>query len=91
MEYKVQGQPAIKPRLIIHGGAGNIQPEKFTSERYAEYRDALLGIVRAPSTPLFSGFSGDSPPDHSVTIRGEASRLTRHVARGPRFPTQNVT
>ena len=48
MEYKVQGQLAIKPRLIIHGGAGNIQPDKFTPERYAAYRKALLTIVRAP-------------------------------------------
>ena len=49
MEYKVQSQQAIKPRLIIHGGAGNIQPDKFTPERYAEYRKALLTIVRVPS------------------------------------------
>ena len=48
MEYKVQGQQAIKPRLIIHGGAGNIQPDKFTPERYAQYREALLNIVRGP-------------------------------------------
>ncbi|KAK3901911.1 hypothetical protein C8A05DRAFT_15977, partial [Staphylotrichum tortipilum] len=35
----------IQPRLIIHGGAGNITPSTLTPERYAEFRAALLTIV----------------------------------------------
>ncbi|KAI1323882.1 L-asparaginase precursor [Xylariaceae sp. FL0255] len=35
----------VKPRLIIHGGAGNIRRENMSAERYQEYRDALIGIV----------------------------------------------
>lgn len=63
MEYKVQGQQAIKPRLIIHGGAGNIQPDKFTPERYAAYRKALLTIVRGPPpTSLITRFGVVSYP-----------------------------
>ncbi|KAI1494861.1 nucleophile aminohydrolase [Biscogniauxia mediterranea] len=46
MEYKQQQQqPAPKPRLIIHGGAGNISRKTMTQEQYAEYRTALLEIV----------------------------------------------
>lgn len=50
MEYKPQpaSSPTLKiqPRLIIHGGAGNITPATLTPERYAEFRTALLTIVR---------------------------------------------
>lgn len=35
----------IQPRLIIHGGAGNIRRENYPSEKYAAYRNALLAIV----------------------------------------------
>lgn len=47
MEYKRQGQSAsTSPRLIIHGGAGNIQPATLPPEKYTAYREALLTIVR---------------------------------------------
>ncbi|KAK4147382.1 nucleophile aminohydrolase [Dichotomopilus funicola] len=48
MEYK-RPQPAspdkTQPRLIIHGGAGNITPANLTSDSYAEFRTALLTII----------------------------------------------
>lgn len=50
MEYKQQPRhiaTLVKPRLIIHGGAGNITPEKLGPEKYEQYRRALLTIVRA--------------------------------------------
>ncbi len=52
MEYKSQHQtkPIIKPRLIIHGGAGNIKPSTVPPEKWAAYRAALLDIVSATST-----------------------------------------
>ncbi|KAK1995233.1 asparaginase [Colletotrichum falcatum] len=60
MEYKRQ-QPAafkVKPRLIIHGGAGNIKPSNLAPPEYEEYRRALLTIVGKTSayqtTPLAS-------------------------------------
>ncbi|KAF4122085.1 L-asparaginase [Geosmithia morbida] len=34
----------IKPRIIIHGGAGNIQRGVFPPEEYAKYRSALIKI-----------------------------------------------
>lgn len=48
MEYKRQSErntTQVKPRLIIHGGAGNITPENLGPEKYKQYRDALLTIV----------------------------------------------
>ncbi|KAK4043322.1 nucleophile aminohydrolase [Parachaetomium inaequale] len=47
MEYKRQqpSPPKLQPRLIIHGGAGNITPATLTPERYAEFRAALLTII----------------------------------------------
>jgi L-asparaginase len=49
MEYRkqpvVEAGVHIQPRLIIHGGAGNIQRSNFPAEKYAAYRDALLSIV----------------------------------------------
>jgi len=50
MEYKRQepSPPRVQPRLIIHGGAGNITPATLTPERYAKFRTALLTIVWLP-------------------------------------------
>lgn len=55
MEYSVQSLPAatIRPRLIIHGGAGNILRENYPAERYQEYRKVLLEIVRPRPTREF--------------------------------------
>lgn len=55
MEYKrasspeSQQQVKFKPRLIIHGGAGNIPSrDKMLPETYAAYRKSLLTIVGWP-------------------------------------------
>jgi L-asparaginase len=47
MEYaeKNHGAWRFKPRLIIHGGAGNILRDKVSPEKYEAYRHALLTIV----------------------------------------------
>lgn len=47
MEYaeKKQHQGHFKPRLIIHGGAGNILRDKVSPEKYQAYKNALLNIV----------------------------------------------
>ena len=37
----------MQPRLVIHGGAGNIQTrENYPKDKYEIYRTALLSIVR---------------------------------------------
>jgi L-asparaginase len=56
MEYKSQHkaqQPRITPRLIIHGGAGNIKPSTVPPEKYAAFRAALLEIVSGRRNPHF--------------------------------------
>ncbi|KAI1847495.1 hypothetical protein JX266_006347 [Neoarthrinium moseri] len=57
MDYKPQVS-TVKPRLIIHGGAGNIRPETMSPEKYAQYREALLTIVSQTdaymNTPVYS-------------------------------------
>ena len=47
MDYKQQqsAPPTTKPRLIIHGGAGNVTPASVTPELYREFRNTLLTIV----------------------------------------------
>ena len=55
MEYKRQiPEPRNAPRLIIHGGAGNITPASLPPNKYTAYREALLTIVRylPPVTPI---------------------------------------
>lgn len=65
MEYRQQqqqhsvsdSQVKIQPRLIIHGGAGNILRSNFPADKYAAYRASLLSIVSfspslSKSTPI---------------------------------------
>lgn len=57
MEYKPQpsttsGHVRVQPRLIIHGGAGNITPASLGPELYAAYRSSLLTIVSKAHTYL---------------------------------------
>lgn len=54
MEYKPQQSPGfrVQPRLIIHGGAGNITPASLGPELYAAYRSSLLTIVSKTHTYL---------------------------------------
>jgi L-asparaginase len=51
MDYKPQqlAPPTVKPRLIIHGGAGNITPASLSPDRYKEFRDSLLTIASSPN------------------------------------------
>ncbi|KAF3761245.1 hypothetical protein M406DRAFT_52630 [Cryphonectria parasitica EP155] len=72
MEYKrAQHLPppapvkVIKPRLIIHGGAGNIKPTNLTPERYQAVRKSLLGMIAKThgymSTPKSPSSVSSSP------------------------------
>ncbi|KAI5276014.1 N-terminal nucleophile aminohydrolase [Aureobasidium subglaciale] len=41
-----------KPRIIIHGGAGNITRSNLTKDAYQAYRSALLSILHASNALL---------------------------------------
>ncbi|KAL3421833.1 L-asparaginase precursor [Phlyctema vagabunda] len=45
MEYKSQPSAKIAPRLIIHGGAGNILPTNLPPAKYKLYQKSLLTIL----------------------------------------------
>lgn len=45
MDYKPQSKPTITPRLVIHGGAGNILPANLPPQKYQQYHDSLLRIL----------------------------------------------
>jgi len=45
MEYKKPPSSSITPRLIIHGGAGNILPSNLPPQKYKAYHDSLLRIL----------------------------------------------
>ncbi|OLN86358.1 putative isoaspartyl peptidase/L-asparaginase [Colletotrichum chlorophyti] len=77
MEYKRPSPEAlrVKPRLIIHGGAGNIKPSNLAPPEYEGYRRALLMIVAKTNhymtTPRAN--TGKSPSaletaTHAVTL-----------------------
>lgn len=60
----------IKPCVIIHGGAGNITPEKLGIDGYRKYKDALVEIVRETSqymrTPV--------PPEEDEDLKHSAPK-----------------
>ena len=45
----------VKPRLIIHGGAGNIDRRNLLPDTYADYANKLLSINSATSYRLDHG------------------------------------
>jgi L-asparaginase len=49
-----KSDPKIKPRIIIHGGAGNITPDNLPPPQLARYRRSLLKILIASNKYLHS-------------------------------------
>ncbi|KAJ1328228.1 L-asparaginase [Microdochium nivale] len=63
MEYKQHRQHVkTKPRLIIHGGAGNIGLSMPPS-RYEQYKTALLTIVAKTNTYMNNPIPNDNAPN----------------------------
>ncbi|KAK4198782.1 putative L-asparaginase [Triangularia verruculosa] len=56
MEYKpIPPSPhRFRPRVIIHGGAGNITPETLPPDLYSQYRESLLTIITKTHDYMFS-------------------------------------
>ncbi|KAL9638144.1 MAG: hypothetical protein Q9164_001738 [Protoblastenia rupestris] len=69
------------PRLIIHGGAGNITPTNLPSAHWAPYKANLLRIYHDTNRSLQNGVSALDAATHAVftrdgTIELEASVMT---------------
>jgi len=75
MEYK-QSKPSIKPRLIIHGGAGNILPSNLPPLKYKAYHDSLLQILA--DTHHF--LTHPPPPSSSSSSYAYSSKLVSSSA-----------
>lgn len=58
----------IKPRLIIHGGAGNITRENLSREAYDNYAAKLRSIHRSTSELLAKGATALDAATHAVTL-----------------------
>lgn len=59
---------ANQPRLIIHGGAGNVTRENLPRESYLEYSAALQRIHRSTSELLSKGATALDAATHAVTL-----------------------
>ena len=57
-----------KPRLIIHGGAGNITPQNLPPEAWAKYRENLIRIFKSTNDLLQNGESALDATTHAVTL-----------------------
>lgn len=59
---------AVKPRLIIHGGAGNITPANLPAKSWALYKANLLRIYQSTNELLQKGVSALDAATHAVTL-----------------------
>ncbi|KAI9811529.1 MAG: hypothetical protein M1832_000872 [Thelocarpon impressellum] len=58
----------IAPRLIIHGGAGNITRENLPPSSWAAYRASLLAVLRSTHALLADGTSALDAATHAVSL-----------------------
>ncbi|KAI0875743.1 L-asparaginase precursor [Hypoxylon argillaceum] len=61
----------MKPRVIIHGGAGNIKRESMDADQYQQYRRSLLSIITSTD----------------VYMRTPKGPLGKYPSSGPEFPS----
>ncbi|KAK5679841.1 hypothetical protein LTS10_007789 [Elasticomyces elasticus] len=59
----------VKPRIIIHGGAGNITRSNLPQQAYQQYREALLAILnKANDLLIVPGAAAIDVATHAVTL-----------------------
>ena len=56
------------PRLIIHGGAGNITRRNLTPEAWTAHQDTLLAALRSTQQLLSSGSTAIEAAAHAVSL-----------------------
>ncbi|OAA69077.1 L-asparaginase precursor [Cordyceps fumosorosea ARSEF 2679] len=62
------------PRLVIHGGAGNIVRHGFPVEKYEQYRTALLKIIANTQAYMTTPVRSDDAKDSSPPAMGPQRR-----------------
>ncbi|KAK2590792.1 hypothetical protein QQS21_011529 [Conoideocrella luteorostrata] len=83
MEYKTDvatESPKIRPRIVIHGGAGNIKRENYTPEKYQAYRSALLTIVNKANEYMNTSLSEKSAQQYCTELKGSKTPSALDVA-----------
>lgn len=58
----------LKPRLIIHGGAGNITRKNLSPHAWEVYSSTLLTIHRSTSALLINGANALNAATHAVAL-----------------------
>jgi L-asparaginase len=58
----------IAPKIIIHGGAGNITRDNLSPEREAAHREALFGILRKANAKLVGGATSLDVATYAVSL-----------------------
>jgi L-asparaginase len=58
----------VRPRLIIHGGAGNLQKEIFSPQEREQYRKSLRFILNSAYVLLSRGADALEVATHAVTL-----------------------
>ncbi|KAH8590656.1 nucleophile aminohydrolase [Bisporella sp. PMI_857] len=88
MEYKEQFKPKpppLTPRLIIHGGAGNILPSNLPPEKYKAYHDSLLTILATSHRFLTSPSSFPLGTSRSVSALDAVTFAVSLLENNPLF------
>ncbi|KAE7996968.1 hypothetical protein FH972_001644 [Carpinus fangiana] len=68
--------PIIKPRVIIHGGAGNITRDNLSKEQWQTFESDLLAILRSTSQQLVQ---------HGATALHAATHAVQLFEANPKF------
>ncbi|CAL3962654.1 unnamed protein product [Diplocarpon coronariae] len=84
MEYQ-RPSGEIAPRLIIHGGAGNILPSNLPPSKYAAYHDSLLSILAQAHHFLTSPSSFPLSPSSSASALDAATFAVTLLEDNPLF------
>ncbi|KAI0197872.1 L-asparaginase precursor [Astrocystis sublimbata] len=66
-------QPKVKPRVIIHGGAGNIKRENLSADQYEAYRRSLLRIVTSTDVYMRTPKHSNSKEAHHQSPQSTTS------------------
>ncbi|EPE25657.1 N-terminal nucleophile aminohydrolases (Ntn hydrolases) [Glarea lozoyensis ATCC 20868] len=85
MEYRKQSSTGITPRLIIHGGAGNILPSNLPPLKYKAYHDSLLRILAETHRFLTSPSSFPLETSASATALDTVTYAVTQLENNPLF------
>ncbi|GAB1742943.1 hypothetical protein NU219Hw_g8645t1 [Hortaea werneckii] len=82
--------PPIRPRIIIHGGAGNITRTNLPPDLYTTYRKALLKILHSASSQLDSNPTASALDVAASAVRDLENNPLFNSGHGAVFTTQGT-